>query len=153
MSISPTRRTINYSAQKKGFSVKPAEVNHFTGRVLPGASQSPTRSRPGDPQREKSSSPNKMAGPTVVESSELTVQVGDRTRVFQYEDEHNKPRLIDEYIEIFRKNEQKETDVGSRSAMLTRPRSLTTTAGAQQRTGSPMKTAFMSKETPRKDST
>ena len=38
VSISPTRRTINYSAQKKGFSVKPAEVNHFTGKVLPGAS-------------------------------------------------------------------------------------------------------------------
>ena len=44
VSISPSRRVSQPSAQKKGFMVKPAEVNYFTGRALT-ASTSPTRNR------------------------------------------------------------------------------------------------------------
>ena len=122
MSISPSR---NERAGSKGaFTVKPTEINHFTGRRKTFDDQ---RHIDIEVQRERDGTGIKNLASrdkSKNNDDELYVQVGEHTQVFKYGDKgEEQPRLIDQYISYFKEGDDRRKTVSKVTQSLVRNRS------------------------------
>ena len=121
MSISPSRN--ERPGSKGAFTVKPADINHFTGRRKTLDDQrhidiEVPRERDGTGIKNLASRDKKA------DDDELYVQVGEHTQVFKYGDkEDEQPRLIDQYISYFKEGDDRRKTVSKVTRSLVRNRS------------------------------